>query len=76
MKVVLADSLLAGPADAVFSAGKDMNAIDAWMGVLAFSGQIFFDFGGYSTCAIGIALCLGFTIRDNFFYPYAAIGFF
>ncbi|MFN8320713.1 MAG: MBOAT family O-acyltransferase [Saprospiraceae bacterium] len=75
MKVVLADSLLAGPADAVFSAGKDMNAIDAWMGVLAFSGQIFFDFGGYSTCAIGIALCLGFTIRDNFFYPYAAIGF-
>jgi alginate O-acetyltransferase complex protein AlgI len=75
MKVVLADSLLAAPADDVFGAGKAIHPLDAWMGVLAFSGQIFFDFGGYSTCAIGIALCLGFTIRDNFLYPYAAIGF-
>lgn len=40
-----------------------------------FSGQIFFDFAGYSTCAIGIALCLGFVLPENFRYPYAAIGF-
>jgi D-alanyl-lipoteichoic acid acyltransferase DltB (MBOAT superfamily) len=45
------------------------------MGVLAFSGQIFFDFAGYSTCAIGVALCLGFILPENFKYPYAAIGF-
>jgi D-alanyl-lipoteichoic acid acyltransferase DltB (MBOAT superfamily) len=45
------------------------------MGVLAFSGQIFFDFAGYSTCAIGIAACLGFRLPDNFLYPYAAVGF-
>ena len=50
-------------------------AIDAWMGVLAFSGQIFFDFAGYSTCAIGIAICLGFVLPQNFKYPYAATGF-
>ena len=40
-----------------------------------FSGQIFFDFAGYSTCAIGIALMLGIILPDNFRYPYAAIGF-
>jgi D-alanyl-lipoteichoic acid acyltransferase DltB (MBOAT superfamily) len=45
------------------------------MGVFAFSGQIFLDFAGYSTCAIGVALCLGFVLPQNFNYPYAAIGF-
>lgn len=34
-----------------------------------------FDFAGYSTCAIGIALMLGIVLPDNFRYPYAAIGF-
>ena len=49
--------------------------MDSWLGVIAFAGQIFFDFAGYSTCAIGAALCLGFHLKDNFRYPYAAIGF-
>jgi alginate O-acetyltransferase complex protein AlgI len=49
--------------------------LDAWIGVLAFSGQIFFDFAGYSTTAIGTALCFGFSLPDNFRCPYAAIGF-
>lgn len=75
MKVVLADSLLAGPAEEVFNSPALLHTLDAWAGVLAFSGQIFYDFGGYSTCAIGVALCLGFSIRDNFLYPYGAIGF-
>lgn len=75
MKVVMADTMLAGAADSVFSFAGPLTTLDAWMGVLAFSGQIFFDFAGYSTCAIGIALCLGFTLPDNFRYPYAAIGF-
>ena len=48
---------------------------DAWTGVVAFAGQIFFDFAGYSTCAIGAALCLGFHLKDNFRFPYAAVGF-
>ncbi len=75
MKVVLADAMLASTADAVFGAMKGLGVLDAWMGVLAFSGQIFFDFAGYSTSAIGVAMCLGFVLPQNFLYPYAAIGF-
>ncbi|MFN3753944.1 MBOAT family O-acyltransferase [Flavobacterium sp.] len=74
-KVVLADTLLSKTSDAVFNSDKVLNTWDAWTGTLAFSGQIFFDFAGYSTCAIGIALMLGFYLTDNFKYPYAAIGF-
>ncbi len=75
MKVVLADSMLAEPANTVFGSAAPLHMLDAWMGVLAFSGQIFFDFAGYSTCAIGIAACFGFKLPDNFLYPYAAVGF-
>jgi alginate O-acetyltransferase complex protein AlgI len=74
-KVVLADTLLSGPADRVFSYGGPLVALDSWAGVLAFAGQIFFDFAGYSLCAIGAALILGFHLKDNFRFPYAAIGF-
>ena len=75
MKVVLADSMLSAAADAVFDAKDNLPMLDAWIGVFAFSGQIFLDFAGYSTCAIGVALCLGFVLPQNFNYPYAAIGF-
>ena len=51
------------------------GALDAWFGTLAFSGQIFCDFAGYSTTAIGAAMCLGFAMPDNFRFPYAAVGF-
>ncbi len=75
MKVFLADSMLAETANSVFNTTDKLPTIDAWAGVLAFSGQIFFDFAGYSTCAIGVALCLGFVLPQNFNYPYAATGF-
>ena len=75
MKVVLADSMLSDSANKVFGSKEILSTLDAWMGVLAFSGQIFFDFAGYSTCAVGVALCLGFVLPHNFLYPYAAIGF-
>jgi alginate O-acetyltransferase complex protein AlgI len=74
-KIVLADTLLAGSADRVFGYQGPLVALDSWMGVMAFAGQIFFDFAGYSTCAIGAALCLGFHLKDNFRFPYAAVGF-
>ena len=74
-KVVLADTLLSDTSDTVFDSGKILNSWDAWSGTLAFSGQIFFDFAGYSTCAIGVALMLGFILPDNFRYPYASLGF-
>lgn len=75
MKVVLADSMLSSTADSVFDSKDILPTLDAWIGVFAFSGQIFLDFAGYSTCAIGVALCLGFVLPQNFNYPYAAIGF-
>jgi alginate O-acetyltransferase complex protein AlgI len=74
-KVVLADSFLAPVAEHVFDADKIPGALDAWAATLAFSGQIFCDFAGYSTTAIGAALCLGFAMPDNFRFPYAAVGF-
>ena len=75
MKVVLADGMLASTADQVFGFAGPLATVDTWIGVLAFSGQIFFDFAGYSTCAIGAAMCLGFVLPENFRYPYGAIGF-
>ncbi|MCD4722509.1 MAG: hypothetical protein K8S13_22030 [Desulfobacula sp.] len=74
-KVFMADTLLAPVADAVYSGIGQTGFADAWIGTLAFSGQIFFDFAGYSTCAIGAALCLGFILPDNFRFPYGAVGF-
>ena len=74
-KIVVADGALAPAADAVFGASEKLAWSDAWLGTLAFSGQIFCDFAGYSTTAIGAALALGFSLPDNFRYPYAAVGF-
>jgi alginate O-acetyltransferase complex protein AlgI len=73
-KVVIADGALAPVADTVYGSGP-VGFLDAWMGTLAFSGQIFCDFAGYSTIAIGAAMCLGFSIPNNFRSPYAALGF-
>jgi len=74
-KVVLADGFLAETADAVFGNLGPTSQLDSWLGVIAFAGQIFCDFAGYSTCAIGASLCFGFHLVDNFRFPYASVGF-
>jgi alginate O-acetyltransferase complex protein AlgI len=74
-KTVLADTIFAPVADRLYNAPATASAWDAWAGVLAFSGQIFCDFSGYSTCAIGLAMCFGFQFPENFRSPYGAIGF-
>ncbi len=74
-KIILADDILAPVADNVFAQPLSAGQMDTWIGTLAFSGQIFFDFSGYSICAIGTAMCLGFVLPDNFHFPYAAVGF-
>ena len=61
--------MLAGSADRIFGYAGPLVALDSWLGVMAFAGQIFFDFAGYSICAIGAALCLGFHLKDNFRFP-------
>ncbi len=74
-KVVMADSLFAPLVDQVYEHPARHGAADVWSAVLAFAGQIYYDFSGYSLCAIGVALCFGFEFPDNFRHPYAARGF-
>jgi alginate O-acetyltransferase complex protein AlgI len=74
-KVVLADGFLGPVVERVYDHDTIPGALDAWVATLAFGGQIFCDFAGYSTTAIGAAMCLGFAMPDNFRFPYAAIGF-
>ena len=63
LALVLADALLAPAAETVFGFAKGpVHILDAWLGVLAFSGQIFFDFAGYCHVAIGLGLLLGIRV--------------
>lgn len=48
----------------------EISVLTAWMGILAFAFQIYFDFSGYSDMAIGLGACMGFTFPENFNYPY------
>ncbi len=74
-KMVVADGLMAPIVEAVYSTERVMRTASAWAGTVAFAMQIYCDFAGYSACAIGVAMCLGFVLPDNFRCPYAAIGF-
>lgn len=74
-KMVLADGVLAITVDNAYLPDGTHSFVDSWLGTLAFSGQIYFDFAGYSLCALGVARCLGFELMDNFRGPYGAIGF-
>jgi len=74
-KMVVADFLSAPIVEHVFNAGTKPTLVDAWLGAFAFAAQIFCDFAGYSTAAIGIAATLGFAFPRNFHFPYASIGF-
>ena len=73
-KVVIADSI-APVADAAFatSAG-DMTTATAWLGALAYTLQLYFDFSGYSDMAIGLGLMIGFKLPENFNRPYSAVS--
>lgn len=74
-KVVLADGLLAPIVEAVYDSHLTPSPLASGTATLAFAGQIFCDFAGYSTIAIGASMVLGFWLPDNFRFPYAAIGF-
>ena len=74
-KVVLSDVMLAPFVDEVYRQPLKAGLVEAWAAVFAFSGQIFFDFSGYSLCAIGVAYAMGFSLPRNFNSPYAATSF-
>ena len=67
-KVLIADAV-APIANMVF-ASPDPSAADAWLGALAYTIQLYFDFSGYSDMAIGLGLMLGFRFPENFNHPY------
>ncbi len=67
-KVVLADGLMA-IADTAFGT-KALQSYDAWIGVMAYSLGIYFDFGGYADMAVGLGLLLGICLPVNFNSPY------
>ena len=57
--------------DACKVMGKgELSIITAWLGILAFAFQIYFDFSGYSDMAIGLGRMFGFEFMENFNYPY------
>ncbi|MBQ2866003.1 MAG: MBOAT family protein [Clostridia bacterium] len=71
-KVILAnsagsivDSLIGGNLNSLSAAG-------AWLGILMFTLQIYFDFSGYSDMAIGLGYFFGFRFKENFDYPYTS----
>ena len=69
-KVLIADSV-APLADAAFSVANPGFG-DAWLGSLAYTVQLFYDFSGYTDMAIGLALMIGFVFPENFNDPYTA----
>jgi alginate O-acetyltransferase complex protein AlgI len=72
-KKVLIANVVAGPADKIFAmpAGQ-LSTGHAWLGIVCYTLQIYFDFSGYSDMAIGLGRMFGFRFPENFRWPYIA----
>jgi len=64
----LKDQIIKRPTDS-------LSLTAAWVGIICFSFQIYYDFAGYSNMAIGIGRMIGFELPQNFNYPYSAKSF-
>jgi alginate O-acetyltransferase complex protein AlgI len=72
-KKMLVANVVAGPADRIFALPvAELTAPLAWLGVVCYTVQIYFDFSGYSDMAIGLGRMFGFRFPENFRYPYTA----
>jgi alginate O-acetyltransferase complex protein AlgI len=72
-KKVLIANVVAGPADRIFGMPvAQISAAHAWLGIVCYSLQIYFDFSGYSDMAIGLGRMFGFRFPENFRWPYVA----
>lgn len=69
-KILLANTLGQVADDVFIKDLVDISTPQAWLGIIAYSFQIFFDFSGYSDMAIGLGKMLGFDFEENFNYPY------
>jgi len=72
-KVIIANSV-AVMADSAFAMSGlgNLHFFDAWLGIMAYAIQIYFDFSGYSDMAIGLAAMAGFRFEENFLRPYSS----
>lgn len=68
-KVIIANQL-GSISDQLLGDSLGNTTAGAWVGLLAFSLQIYFDFSGYSDMAIGMGRCMGFHFNENFNHPY------
>ena len=75
-KTIIADTLaqVASPAFSAAQSGADLTLIEAWMGALAYSLQLYFDFSGYSDMAIGLARMFNIRFPANFYSPYKSVN--
>lgn len=72
-KKVLIANPLGETADKIFAISAcDLSSATAWLGIISYSLQIYFDFSGYSDMAIGLMRIFGFRILENFNYPYVS----
>lgn len=72
-KKVLIANIMAAQADAIFNGDiLTLSTPNAWLGIIAYTFQIYFDFSGYSDMAIGLALMMGLKFPENFNLPYTA----
>jgi alginate O-acetyltransferase complex protein AlgI len=72
-KKVLIANVVAGPADKIFAMPPaELSAAHAWLGIVCYTMQIYFDFSGYSDMAIGLGRMFGFRFPENFRWPYIA----
>lgn len=71
-KKVLIANYMGQLADTIFAMNGSLSVGTAWLGALAYTLQIYFDFSGYSDMAIGLGRMFGFHFAENFNYPYIA----
>jgi len=72
-KKVLIANVMAEQADLIFDSDYSLLSMpNAWLGMLAYTFQIYFDFSGYSDMAIGLGKMMGFTFPENFNSPYVS----
>ena len=72
-KKVLIANVVAGPADKIFAMPlAELSPAHAWLGIVCYTLQIYFDFSGYSDMAIGLGRMFGFRFPENFRWPYIA----
>lgn len=72
-KVLLANQIGALWSE-IYALGGNSSALTAWIGAVAFTFQIYFDFSGYSDMAIGLGRMFGFKFPENFRYPYQSVS--